>query len=370
MTKNLDTLRSEIDAIDDKIVELLNQRMTVTDKVGEWKKINNVPTYQGNREANLIERLKEKSKNVILRDLIPEIYRAILSASKASQKLHTAENLRFSKIGIVGLGLIGGSIAKAAKSVDPNIRVSVFQRPDKKNNIDDIIVSRVVSDWESFVNDNDMIIIATPISAVVGTAESIARIKRKAVNKLIVIDVAGVKEEISQKFADFSSDSIEFLPTHPMAGGEKSGYEHAKANLFDNKAWILTPHAKNTSETIQSVRSFVTQLGAQSEILTPTAHDGRVASISHLTFMIASYLIKYIADKRPETIKLAGTGFLSTTRVASGSVQMHTEIYDRNQKNILFELQCFLEYIKSHPLSSDSINEFFISAKYSRDNIK
>ncbi len=366
MSDVLQESRQKIDTLDKKIVALLNERMVLTDEVGNIKRKYGLATDQKSRETELVGDLQKKAVNPILKDAIPDIYRAIFKASKLSQKNGGRQKLPYKKIGIIGFGFMGGSIAKAIKILGGS---EIYALRQDKTKIDSIDIADVTfSDLDKFIESSELIFIATPIGNVVETARIIANTKKRG-KKLIVADIASTKRQISYQFEKLSNEYAEFLPTHPMAGSEKSGYNHSRAGIFEDRSWIITPHKKNSQSTIGDFAEFATSLGAKSTILTPEIHDRRIASVSHLVFVVASYLSNFIVDKRPETAKLASSGFASATRVAGGNPQMHSEIYIENGDNIRTELAALLSYIASHPLTAENAFEFFSAAKYNHDSL-
>ena len=362
----LDTLRHHIDEIDDSILDLLEIRMKVTDEIGKFKKANAVSIMQKDREHHLKERLKNKSTHPILKEKIASIFQLIMETSKLSMSIQNAPECPFDHVGILGFGIMGGSIAKALKVKKTNIKISTLKRDsaDIKSALDSKTIDVVYDSIADLAQNNDLIVVATPIDTVDNICKKIhSTISKK---KLIVIDIASVKEEITKRFQEYTNDTIEFLPTHPMAGSEHSGFTDSTAGLFINRPWIICPHTKTNERTQNQVTEFIKSLGSNPIIMNAKQHDESVAKVSHLVFLISTYLFAY-SQNDPEAMKLAGTGFESITRLASGNASMHAQIFEKNSKNIETELEKFIDYMLHNKLTTQSAASFFEKNKMLRD---
>lgn len=367
MTDTLESLRSEIDTIDSHIIDLLEKRMGVTDRVAFWKEKHGVSTTQSGREKEMFSRFHKKIKHRVLRDTIVQIYEQIIHASKTSQVLSRAPKLAISRIGFVGLGLIGGSIAKGVSSAYPEIELSVYKhRADA--DYTNTVCTQVFDDMKKFALYNDLIVIAAPVAATEQIAKQIAQAAAGRKTKLLVIDAASTKRRIAECFESLQTEFAEFLPTHPMAGSEKQGYENSRPDLFIGQPWIITPHAHNSEESVKLIRTLAEALGSQVYTLSPEEHDKTVAACSHVVFMLATYLFTYASRHKLQALSFAGSGFTGATRTASGNVAMHTQIFQENTANILHELENFLTFIKEHPMHEETIQQFFAQAKQDRDD--
>jgi prephenate dehydrogenase len=229
----------------------------------------------------------------------------------------------FQKVGIIGLGLIGGSIAKVLKGKGYYVATVKSKSPDivkaKK------IVDRVFPTLDALAAEVDLLILATPLSAILPIAREI-----KTDHPLLVIDVGSVKGAIVKEFSKLTKGSLEFLSTHPMAGTEKSGFDASDPHLFKEAPWIIVPHKKNKAKIADWIKLF----GAKPIVMSADEHDKKVALISHLPAMISKTLLDFIEKKDPESIKIGGPGFKSMTRLARGNHELMDEIHAFNQINI------------------------------------
>ncbi len=231
--------------------------------------------------------------------------------------------MTFEKVGIIGLGLIGGSIAKALKKQGRYVATIASKSPDiakaKK------FIDRVFPNLKALIQEVDLIVIATPLSTIIPIAREIV-----TDHPLLVIDVGSVKESIVREFAKLTKGPIEFLSTHPMAGTEQKGFPFADPDLFVGAPWIIVPHKKNKA----NIESWIRLFGANPIIMNAKEHDRKAALISHLPALISKALLKFVQTKDEKSIQIAGPGFRSMIRLAEGNQQLTTEINKLNQKNI------------------------------------
>lgn len=225
------------------------------------------------------------------------------------------------KIGIIGLGLIGGSIAKGLEG--------------KK----EILLG------EEHLEEVDILVLAVPLSAILEIGEKLAARQRK--RPLIIFDVGSVKGEIARRFEALSSPWIEFVATHPMAGKEESGFEHSDAALFQGAPWIVTPHAKNTEAGLGAVEEIIRLLGARPLRMSGADHDRRAALVSHVPYLLSKALLAFAEERDPACLAMAGPGFRSMTRLAKDNPEMRREIGAMNEKNIRHELVNFIAFLET-----------------------
>ena len=249
------------------------------------------------------------------------------------------------KIGIIGLGLIGGSIAKSLKRQNRFTEIASLERPcrDLQGAIDQKAVDKVFKNWGDLLLWSDIIILASPLSPLSALAEEIVHYCPKD-KQLLVIDVGSVKKAVFPAFETLTNENIEFLSTHPMAGKERWGFAHSDASLFDGCCWILSPHCKNRSESLQKVSSLIESLGARACVLSPQKHDEQVALISHLPALVSRFLLQYVQIKDPDALKIAGPGFESMTRLAKDNPMLQNEIYSLNKEELAKQMHQWLEF--------------------------
>lgn len=249
-------------------------------------------------------------------------------------------------IGIIGMGLIGGSITKALKKRAPTVAIASLHRDclDLHDAAQQKAVDRLFSSWKDLIAWSDMIVLASPLATLSSLAEEIAK-RCPRDKKLIVIDVSSVKKAVFPCFETLSTQNLDFLSTHPMAGKEKWGFANSDADLFVNCSWVLSPHAKNKQASIHKVSHFIETLGAKPMQLDAQQHDEKAALISHLPALLSRLLLNFVEQSDPECLKMAGPGFQSMTRLARDNPELHREIARLNHKELSKQLSKFLEFI-------------------------
>jgi prephenate dehydrogenase len=281
---------------------------------------------------------------------------------------------QWNKIAIIGIGLLGGSLGLAIR--ERGLAKSVYGYVRRQEVIEKCVASGIV-DWagcdlREVVNDADLIILCTPILQMKSLVEKmLPYIKQGA----ILTDVGSAKEKIVAELESMVQNSgAFFVGSHPMAGSEKTGFEYARADLFNNAICVVTP-TQNLPRTITNkVKNFWKSIGGRVIELSPEIHDVLVSRASHLPHLLAAQLVLYVLDSNyPEQqASLCATGFRDTTRIASGSPEMWRDIALVNKDNLIKTLDEFiirLEQLKRTLDEGDvgKITEFFNTAKLLRD---
>jgi prephenate dehydrogenase/chorismate mutase len=363
----LPELREQLDVIDTQILQLLEQRFRITDEVAVVKNRENAPLTDQVREDQLIARLKQKATHPALKEYIEDIYRQIMELNKKARLFNKTETIPISRIGIIGLGMIGGSIVKALKSKGSAVTIATLHRDsdDHAYGREHGYIDTEYSSLPDLAEQSDLLILATPINVTLQLAEELSALSLN--HRLIVMDVASVKAEIARQFETLQNSSIDFVATHPMAGSEQTGFANAKAMMFVQKPWVITRHSYNSDTAIETVESCIRYMGSLVEHTSPEEHDKLIASVSHLVFIAATALFAFCNDRHPEALKLAGSGFESTTRLASGSADMHAQIVYHNQTNIASMYQEFITFLQQISITDMTNQEYFGTYKQSRD---
>lgn len=333
--EKLNALRQKLDGIDAEIVELLNQRIEVANDIALWKEANSQPLTDPERENVVITQAQRAARNPILREYMRSIFQDIMEVSKASRCFNEKTKLPFTKIGIIGLGLMGGSIVKALKAKNELLTIYTLagESVDVQQAIDSHLIDKTFSSLEDLAGACELLILALPASSTLDYANKIAQLAPCLKNPLVVMDIASVKEKNSFLFETLSHDKIEFVATHPMSGREKSGFANSLATLFIHRPWIITPHQKNSGANIKKVSEVVSYLGAYPVQMDASTHDRQVALISHLPSFLSWWILDFVKNNSPESLAIAGPGFQSMIRLA-GHDNLRSEVAQYNQKNI------------------------------------
>ncbi|BAQ61292.1 arogenate dehydrogenase [Geminocystis sp. NIES-3708] len=240
------------------------------------------------------------------------------------------------KIGIIGLGLIGGSLGLDLTRQGYDV-IGVSRQLSTCNIA---LAKQIVTDASvdfSVLEQTDLIFICTPIAAILPTIESIINYLRPST---IITDVGSVKGAISHKATELWKN---FVGSHPMAGTTNQGIEAAESNLFQNAPCVITP-VKNTSmDAMNKVSEIWRSLGCKVYTSTPEIHDQAVAWISHLPVMISANLINScVKNHNQEVVKLAqnlaSSGFKDTSRVGGGNVELGLMMAKYNREQLLISL--------------------------------
>jgi cyclohexadieny/prephenate dehydrogenase len=252
----------------------------------------------------------------------------------------------FKRLALIGFGLIGGSIARAAREqgLAGEIVATAHSAKTRARVKELDVVDRVVETNAEAVKDADLVILCIPVGACGAVTEEIApRLSPGA----IVSDVGSVKGAVAREMAPHIPKSVHFVPAHPVAGTEHSGPDSGFAELFINRWCILTPPEGTDPKAVEKLRAFWAGLGARVEVMTPDHHDLVLAITSHLPHLIA-YTIVGTADElaqvtSSEVIKFSAGGFRDFTRIAASDPTMWRDVFLTNKDAVLEMLGTFNE---------------------------
>jgi len=254
--------------------------------------------------------------------------------------------LQFKSILIIGIGLIGSSLARAIK--DYNISKEIYgldkslENLKKCNELD--ILTRGEDSINNFKNQFDLIIICTPLSAY---KKIFTELNSFVTQNTFLIDVGSTKMSVINDFnGSVKNNFINFVPSHPIAGLEKSGPEHGFAKLFKNRFCIITP-IKNDIALIKTITNFWNAVGMQIQMMEPEHHDRVLAMTSHIPQLIAYSIVATATDLeghlKDEVIKYSAAGFRDFTRLAGSDPIMWRDVYSKNKEAVLEMLGRFTE---------------------------
>ena len=277
------------------------------------------------------------------------------------------------KITIIGVGLIGGSLAKAIK--ENNLAKVVFGFGRDLNRLEEAQKANVIDQFSTnlkdAINDSDIVIIATPVGSF---KEILIEIKPFLTSKIVISDVGSTKTNIasivSQTLGDYSNY---FIPAHPIAGKEKSGFEASEANLFNNRKVIITPLETSNPDSISLIQKMWEGTGADVDFMSPESHDELLGMTSHLPHMLAFSLVNYLISKNPSASIYAAGGFKDFSRIASGDAVMWRDICIQNKDQIISHIKGYQKTLNSlvdaiENENSDELDLLFTSAKKTRDS--
>ena len=236
---------------------------------------------------------------------------------------------------IIGVGLIGGSIALGLREVGWHVTGE-----DRDPATNALAIELAVLDKIGFDADAEITFVATPVGAVVEAAQ-----RALAASTGVVTDVGSVKADIAHTIAD-----PRFVAGHPMAGSEQDGVTGARPGLFNNATWVMTPTEHTSDEAYTVVRQVVRLLGAEVVSMEPGSHDEAVARISHVPHLTAATMMVMAAGSgfdNEAVLRLAAGGFRDMTRIAAGHPAIWLDICEQNKTQIVESLDDLIEGLQN-----------------------
>ena len=218
------------------------------------------------------------------------------------------------KTGIIGLGLIGGSIFKDLKKLGYDV-IAVSNSQAGEN---------IYKDYDK-LKECEVIFVCSAMNKTLGILDKLESIISK---DTIVTDVCSLK-----KFVSVNERPYKFIPSHPMAGTEHKGFENSFEELFKNATWVLTPFKNTDKQAIETLTKLIEQMGAKPIFTTPDKHDEAAAMISHMPMLIAQALF-YAAKDSDLALTMASSGFRDMTRLALSNEEMACDMINMNHENI------------------------------------
>ncbi|QDP40456.1 prephenate dehydrogenase [Radiobacillus deserti] len=250
---------------------------------------------------------------------------------------------------VVGLGLIGGSLAKNIKQTTTNIVIG-FDTNRKSLEFAEMneIIDYAVPSFEEGVYEADYIILSAPVSITISYLETMKNLKPK--KQVLVTDVSSVKATVMEAVKEWNCSSFTFIGGHPMAGSHKRGIQAAKAHLFENAFYILTPSEKASNQDVHAIKELLAGTKSKFVVLQPKEHDEMTSVVSHFPHLIASSLVHQARTwQRTHTFlpKLAAGGFRDITRIASSNPQMWQDIFFQNRSSMIRLLDDWIKEMAS-----------------------
>ena len=214
------------------------------------------------------------------------------------------------KSGVIGLGLIGGSIFKDLRKLNYDV-IAISQSQNGEN---------IYKSYEN-LKDCNLIFVCSPMNKTLNILDELEKYIKP---ETIVTDVCSIKSFVCQKARPYK-----FIPSHPMAGTEHKGYENSFEGLFKGAKWVITPIFGEDKKLVEIIK----QLGASPIVTTPKKHDEAVALISHMPMVIAQAIFKTAQDN-PLALEIAASGFRDMTRLAMSNTEMANDMVQMNSENI------------------------------------
>ena len=252
----------------------------------------------------------------------------------------------FDKLAVIGMGLIGSSIARAARAQGAVREIVATARSPKtrKRVVELGLADKVVETNAEAVEGADLVIVCVPVGACGAVAKEIGRHLKPGTT---VSDVGSVKRSVIRDMGPHLPKNVPFVPAHPVAGTEHSGPDAGFADLFVNRWCILTPPEGTDTEAVDRLAAFWRLLGAKVEIMTADHHDIVLAITSHVPHLIAYNIVGTAADMeevtQSEVVKFSAGGFRDFTRIAASDPVMWRDVFLNNKEAVLEMLGRFSE---------------------------
>jgi prephenate dehydrogenase len=285
----------------------------------------------------------------------------------------TSSEIPFPSIGIVGLGLIGGSIALGIRERWPESRVfGVDTEPVLAHVLGSGAIERGVVSIDDLPNVA-LIILAAPVRQNIELLQQFGSGGRTVSgppdrpdhHQTIVTDVGGTKRDIVAAARALATTTT-FVGGHPLGGGERGGFAFARPDLFAGRPWIFTPDGRDSAEAVERLSRFVIGLEAKPSILSADEHDRVMAFVSHLPQLVASALMDTVGSAaQGEGLRMAGRGLVDTTRLASSPPDVWRDICLTNADAIGDALDCFiarLTQLRGDLRRGDAVEAIFSAA--------
>ena len=277
----------------------------------------------------------------------------------------------FDTLVVVGVGLLGGSVALAARQRGIVRRVigvgrtaARLEQAREANVVDDISTNLAAA-----ASQANLLIFATPVNLIVSGVREIATACRPGT---LITDVGSTKGHLCRELVDGLPNTVSFIGSHPLAGSEKQGWEHSRADLFDGRVCVVTPMDASPRDRLAQLTAFWQAIGMSVVEMTPEAHDLALAQTSHVPHVVASALARTLAD---DNRSLAATGFADTTRIAAGDPNVWVPILLDNRDAVLTSLDEFsaeVAVIREALIRSDAdeIRRLWEQGKAIREQLK
>jgi prephenate dehydrogenase len=278
--------------------------------------------------------------------------------------------LIFEKIGIVGLGLIGGSIALAAREIWPKSLVVGVDTKDVLETAMRLHAIDVAADDMVVLAEVDVVILAAPVRQ---NIERLADLDDAVRTPAIVTDVGSTKRAMVDA-ASALPPRFTFVGGHPLGGAAKGGLENARPDLFRGRPWLLTPAGERGAVAVEKLSAFATALGGEPHIMRADAHDHLLAFLSHLPQLTVSALMDVVGSELKEDgLALAGRGLIDTTRLASSPADIWQDITATSADEIAGALDALiarLQALKADLRGGDALATIFAGAARWRDALR
>lgn len=345
----LNDIRGQIDDLDDQIARLLNQRMDLARQAGRIKSERGVAIQDSGREDQVLARASRRGSDLHISEAITHVYKELLNQSCRLQTIDEqaprALPNYFPSVCIVGLGLIGGAMARQIKKLIPETVVTAVDTPEVlREAVSAGAIDEGVEDLSKAVKKASLIILAAPPDENLNVLRQIADTLRR---RQLVVDLTSTKKEIARVASELQLKA-DFIGGHPLMGNEKSGFANSGQVDVDGKPFCIVP-AENCSEmSIKRLSRWLTELRLRVHILDADTHDAVVARSSHMIQLLAvaagASIVKNQSNEMlAATVSLAGPSLKQLSRLMNSPPGLWVQILNQNKPNVRNALQQLID---------------------------
>lgn len=369
----LEESRARIDELDELIASLINERLMLCKEIGEEKKRMNKPVRDGKREQEVLSRVASIATDPVISAQLVEIYTTMLAGSRGLQeKVSETTNPKaqagtnadseveqdssssssetalaqtrnpqryFPSVAIIGLGLIGGTIARLIRKHSPKTNITAVDSPEVlQKALGDGLIDCAETKAVNAAERSLLVILAAPPKKNIDLLETIApRLSRRQ----LVVDVTSTKREICSVAEDLDLHGADFIGGHPLFGSQKSGLDASSSVATDGTVFCLTPTAKSSQMSVKRFRRWLEGLGLKPVEAPPASHDKVLARTSHLVQLIAVALGASIADRNvtEHELQLHGPAFKQLARLMESPPEMWLDLFNQNNEELQAAIQ-------------------------------
>jgi prephenate dehydrogenase len=322
----LTQLRDRISAVDRELVAALNRRLELVQRVQELKRESGSPAIDAGREAEQLETLSSENTGPLSTAALTSVFAAVLDVMKQETRpaappapaAKTAPQADVSRLAVVGTGLLGTSVALAARRAGVG-SVAAWDA-DPETLAEAAGAFRAAASLEDAVSEAELVVVAAPVGALPEAVRDVLA----AAPDATVTDVGSTKRTLA------AIDDPRFVGGHPLAGGATTGPGRASADLFDGATWFLTSSPAADPARVEAVERFVQALGAHPTRIDADEHDRLLAVTSHLPHALANALMRAAAGAGEDALRHAAPSLREMTRVAGANASIWTDIFVDN----------------------------------------
>lgn len=336
----INQLRNEIDTLDADIARLLAQRFSVVQKIGDLKNEAKLPVLDNIREAEVLKKAISAATNPPAQESMEAIFRVIMEQSRRLQTKPKLESGRlvFPTVLVIGVGLIGGTLIRQIKRLQPGTKILGCDEAVKLlPAFEEGLIDNGDSNFANLIGDASLIVLASSPETNVSLLKKISPFLKRG---QVVIDVTSTKKTICKLAEELNLNGAEFIGGHPFMGSEKQGFADSAEVKADGCVFTLSPTAKVSEVSISRVTRWLSELNFKVQIIPPQIHDAIAARISHIVQILAVALGSSMKDSlTDEEVKaipgISGKTFRELRRLMNSPASMWFEITQQNADEII-----------------------------------